>query len=318
MAAMIGRRPSCWFATSCAVFAAALPVRGQNGNGDPVTKTPPRAVDRAVQRTHQRLAEKLDIWEDHSTFENAWLVKSEHFVVRTTVSHGLARDLASGLETMLGHFRTVLGIDFVPPAPLTVFVFPDRAAYNAFGEQHGEHHSSFYGSFHATGHPDQPVAVEWNRNPTLLRMHVTHSVVHQYLHHAFPGTVGNRPAWIEEGLAAYFTSYWNLAWTLQQYLRAKDDARLIALDKVLRDDIAAFATDTDARMLQLAVFFDWLLRLRDDTKSTPGEDGRMRGPFRDYLVAVLEGRDTGDLPFQQLLADREKLAAEFAAVEFPQ
>ncbi len=306
-AAMIRRSPHAWLVRSVCASLALSPVAAQQ-----------RAIDRAVERAHDARTKQLDIWEDHSTFENAWLAETEHFAVRTTASYGLARDLAAGLETMLGHFHSVLGVDFTPPAALPVFVLPDRAAYNAFGEQHGEHHSSFYGSFHASNHPEQPVAVAWDPNPTLLRMHVTHSVVHQYLHRAFPASAGNRPAWVEEGLAAYFTSYWALEWTRQEYLRAKDDARLVSLPRILRDDVAAFSADTEVRMLQLAVLFDWLLRLREDTKSTQGDDGAMRGPFRDYLVAVLEGRDTRDLPFRAVLQDPAKLAADFAAFEFPQ
>lgn len=275
-----------------------------------------RALDRAIARMHAAITADLDIWTDHSTFENAWVGRTKNFTVRTTVSYGLARDIAVGLETMLGHFQRVLGTDFVPSAPLPVYVFPNRAEYNAFGEQHGEHHSSFYGSFHAPGHPEQPVAAEWNENGTLMRMQITHSVVHQYLRAAYPATATSRPVWIEEGLAAYFTHYWNPEWTLTEYLRAKEENRLVPLSTALRDNIAVYGARTDERMLQLAIFFDYLLRLREDTRSAPDENGRMRGPFRDYLIAVLEGRDPADEPFAALLADPARLQREFEAFDF--
>jgi hypothetical protein len=264
---------------------------------------------------HRQLTQKLDVWADHSTFENPWVARSEHFVVRTTKSYGLAADLARGLESMLGHFRHWLAIDFVPNPPLQVWVFATRAEYNAFGEANGEHHSSFYGSFHAAAHAERPVAAEWIDNPTLLRMQVTHSVVHQYLAAAFPGTT--KPAWIDEGLAAFFTSFWDDAWWRAEYDRLKANGQLVPAERLLADGIAAYANDTHSRFVQLGVLFHWLLRWREETRSTPGDDGRQRGPFRDWLVEVLQGRDASNLPVHALLTDRRKLAAEFRAFEFP-
>lgn len=299
-------------ATLLALLAA--PAGAQSG--DQPQSLAKRIVGRAVERMHERVTEKLDVWEDHSTFENAWVATTDHFSVHTTTSYGEGKDIATGLETMLGHFQKVLGTDYVPPKPLPVFILPGRAAYNTFGENHGEAHSSFYGSFHALSHAQRPVAAEWIDNPTLLRMQITHSVVHQYLHEAFPQSVGRRPAWVEEGLAAYFTFYWDTKWTLQQYLRAKDEGRLLDLAKVFLDPIGRYGADTEARFLQLAIFFDYLLRLREDTKSTVGEDGKPTGAFRDYLMATLEGRSPIGQPFAGMLINRQKLAADFLAYDF--
>lgn len=275
-----------------------------------------RVLDRAVKRLHEKLTNKLDVWVDHSNFENAWIATTDHFSVYTTTSYGQGKDIAAGLETMLGHFHNVLGTDYVPPKPLPVFLLPGRAAYNTFGGNHGEHHSSFYGSFHALSHAQRPVAAEWINNPTLLRMQITHSVVHQYLYEAFPSSVGKRTAWLEEGLAAYFTYYWDPKWTLDQYLVARDEGRLLDLGKVLLQPISTYGIDTESRMLQLAIFFDYLLRLREDTKTTIGEDGKPQGAFRDYLIATLEGRSPIALPFARILINREKLAEDFLEYDF--
>lgn len=300
------------------VMASTDATAQTRGNANRPANVSKRVLDRAVKRLHRDLTEELDIWVDRSDFANAWVATTDHFSVRTTKSYGLAKDLASGLETMLGHFRKVLGSDYVPPKPFPVFVLPGRADYNAFGESHGEHHSSFFGSFHALSHAERPVAAEWIDNPTLLRMQITHSVVHQYLHSAFPASVGKRTAWVEEGLAAYFTFYWDPKWTLDQYLLAKKDGRLLDLGKVLLQPISQYGNDTEVRMLQLAIFFDYLLRLREDTKTTIGEDGKPQGAFRDYLIATLEGRSPLALPFSRILINRAKLAQDFLDYDFSQ
>ena len=300
--------------TASAVSAQSKPANGSGpGALHSVSK---RVLERAVDRMHEKLTGRLDIWEDHSSFDNPWIASTDHFSVYTTKSYGQGKDIATGLETMLGHFQKVLGTDYAPPKPLPVFLLPGRAAYNKFGEDHGEHHSSFYGSFHALSHAQRPVAAEWLENPTLLRMQITHSVVHQYLHEAFPASVGKRTAWVEEGLAAYFTFYWDSKWTLAQYLQAKDDGRLLDLDKVLLQPISTYNTDTEARLLQLAIFFDYLLRLRPDTKTVVDEDGKASGAFRDYLIATLQGRSPIGLPFSGLLINRKKLAEDFLDYDF--
>lgn len=313
-------RTSPSFPPLAAAFTCALIASGAPLQASPQDQTPPgatsRALARALDRMHKELTKDLDIWSDHSTFEKAWVGSTKNFRVLTTESYGTAKDIADGLETMLGHFQKVLGTDYVPKKPLPVFIYPDRAQYNAFGETHGENHSSFYGSFHATGHPEQPVAVEWNDNPVLLRMQITHSVVHQYLHEAFPASRGRRTAWLEEGLAAYFTHYWDPAWTLSEYQRNKADGRLIDLERALIDPIGSYGSDTDSRMLQLAVFFDYLLRLREDTKTIENEDGTSTGMFRDYLVGTLNGKMPMTLKFSSVLINRKKLAADFSDYEF--
>jgi hypothetical protein len=296
------------------LLAAAVPLIGAAAIAQQSAGTA-RALDRAVQRLHRELTANLDVWSDHSTWDKAWVARTPHFAVRTTRSYGLALDLARGLETMLAHFQRVLATDFAPPQPLAVFVFPTMADYNAFGNQFGEHHSSFYGSFHAPAHPENPVAVAWNDNATLLRMHVTHSVVHQYLAAAYPGA--QRPPWIEEGLAAYFATFWDYAWSLAEYERIKKDGQLLPLDRLLRDPIANYALDTHTRFVQLGMLFDWLLRFREDSRTTRDDEPEPRAPFRDYLQAILQGRDPTKLPFHAIQLDRQRLAADFRAFEFP-
>jgi hypothetical protein len=273
-------------------------------------------VQRAIDRTHRGICKDLDVWQDHSQWENAWVARTPHFTVRTTKSHALARELGTGLEVMLGHFRDTLGVDHVPAQPFAVFVFATIAEYNAFGNANGQEHSSFYGSFHAVAHAESPVAAVWHENPILLRMQVTHSVVHQWLHSAFPGRT--LPVWLDEGLAAYFTTFWDQAWSLAEYRRLRSEGRLVKLDRILGDGIAAYGLDTHARFVALGQFFHWMLRHRDDTRTSPPGAEPAKAPFRDHVVALLNGTPPLDPAVERLLADRAKLAAEFAAFEFPE
>ena len=294
-------------ASACAALTAQAPDRPH----------PPaaRALDRAVQRMHRSLAPQLDIWTDHSKFENAWVASSEHFTVRTTLSHGLAADVARGLETMLGHIHRTLGIDTAPPRRLPVYVFATRAEYNAFGATNGDQHSSFYGSFYAANHADRPVAAEWSDNPILAQMQITHSVVHQYLREAFPGVA--LPLWLDEGLAAYFASFWDYGWTRAEYKKDREQGRIVPLARVLRAQLQDFALDTTPRMLELAMFCDWLLRYCPETKSTPGADGAPHGAFVDYVRALLRGDDVARAPFRASIADPQALVDAFDAFTFP-
>jgi hypothetical protein len=304
------RNPAAASLAALTLFAGPLPLPAQDR---PTAYA--QALHGAIAAAQARIEPGRSLWQDRSTWDKAWQARSAHFVVRTTSSYANATSLAVGLEEMLGHFQSTLGIDHAPAAPMTVFVLPDVAAYNQFGNQHGEDHSSFYGSFYAPGHPEKAVAAAWDENPVWLRMQVTHSVVHQYLDSAFPGRT--RPVWLEEGLAAYFSIYWDYPWALQEYERLREWNGLPGLPRLLRDGINAYATDTHARMMQLGMLFYWLLRYREDTRtSAPGEEPQ-RAPFRDYMRALLEGRPTDGLPCQALFADPAALDGAMRDFKFP-
>lgn len=289
----------------------AAPATGQ---AEPPASPYLRALQRAVAEAQARAIQDLDVWEDHSSWDSAWEVRTEHFRVRTTRSYGEGMQIALGLENMLEHFQQALGTGFAPQEPLPVFLLPDRAAYNQFGEANGAEHSSFYGSFYADQHADQPVAVAWEANPVWLRMQITHSVVHQYLDRAFSGSP---PAWVDEGLAAYFSIYWAYPWAVTELERLKGDGELLPLSRLLSDPLPSYTQKTNTRFLQLGMLFYYLLRFRDDTRTTLPREAEQRAPFRDYLTAVLQGRDPSSLPVHSLLQDTGTLEKEFLAYQFP-
>ena len=273
----------------------------------------PTALQRAMRAALAKAADKLrattDLHEDHDSMDKAWEVKTQRFLVRTTHSHGLAENHATGLEAMLDSVRTTLGTDRQPGRQLPILVFPTIEEYNAFGAQASEH-SSFYASYFDLQHADRPVAAAFERNPTMLRMQITHSMVHQYLADAFPQA--KLPTWVDEGLAAHFALWWDYNWGLGELERLRADGKLPRLATLLRDDLPAYKNDPHPRFVTLGMLFYWLLRYREDTATTAE-----RAPFRDHLLGLLRGDEGRDLPCSKILADVTKLDADFRAFAFP-
>jgi hypothetical protein len=272
------------------------------------------ALDRALRRTGEEIARTTELFEDHSTWEKAWLAESDHYTVRTIDSWFLANDLATGLDVMRGHFCETLALPETPAGRARVDLVPDIATYNRLGANYDQH-SSFYGSFFADKEAEPAVVAALDSNPTLLRMQITHSALHQFLAAEFPGRAP--PTWINEGLAAYFSIWWDYGWGLTEFERMRDAGNLIALPRLLREDVAAYATRPQTHMMELGMLFYYLLRFRDDTRTTTPDESEQRGPFRDYLLATLRGQNTAKLPMTALLADLQKLDTEFCAFKFP-
>ena len=113
------------------------------------------ALDSAIARTRTAIQKTTDLYEDHSNWADPWIARSKHFEVRTVKTYAEASNIAYGLDRMLGYFQQALGIDYVPPEPIRVFVYPDDLQYNAIGDTHAEH-SSFYGSFYANQATEPP------------------------------------------------------------------------------------------------------------------------------------------------------------------
>lgn len=290
------------------VFGAVIACTGLAAQTPAAATNTQRLLQRANELAEARMHSKLAVWTDHSTWEKAWVVHSAHFAVRTTRSYGFGLDIAAGLEAMLKNFQSTLATDFAPDQPMQVQIHPDVAAYNAFGATNGDAHSSFYGSFYAPRLPEKPVAVAWDDNTTLLRMQTTHSVLHQYLGALHPNApVAN---WVHEGLAAYFSIYWDYSWGLGEFERLKAGGNLVPLAQLVNEPLTAY---DHPRLMELGMLFYWLLRYRDDTRSVDATNA----PFRDFVNAILAGRDPSALPFAKLLADPAALDKDFRAFDFP-
>jgi hypothetical protein len=272
-----------------------------------------RALETALTRAQAQLENSFSLWEDHSTWENPWREASRYYEVTTTESRFAALDIAEGLDGMLGHFQTVLGTRYAPAQPFQVYVLPDVAGYNDFGEEHGEEHSSLYASFYAEGHPQSPVATIQSGNGTLLRMWITHGAVHQFLDRAYSG----EPApWLEEGLASYFATYWAYPWCVEQLQQIVADGRFVPLRQLLTEPLAQYAEDADARFIELGMLFNYLLHLREDSRSYEEDGVTVPGPFAEYIRVTLAGQDSTGMAAYQLLTGRlDEIEAELKRPE---
>lgn len=270
-----------------------------------------RAIRGAIERAQAELEGVTDLWEDHSTWENAWEVQSGSYLVRTTHSRRLGLDVGGSLEVMLAEFSNILNPDFKARTPFPVFILPVLSQYNQFGDDFGEHHSSIYGSFFAADHEERPVAVLYDENRTLLLMYATHSALHQFIDRSFSR---NPPTWISEGLASYFAIRWAYAWGVSQLQGLIDGNRFIPLAQLRDASLEQYAENAHARFMELGMLFYYLLHFREDTRMTQEREGA----FAEYLRAVLGGSNHTQLPFHDLATRRiGELEADFKAFSFP-
>ena len=312
MACWTGRNPTRPMLLSA--LSVCLAFAPSAYSGMPSAELYGRTVARALASAQIELLGEIDLWEDHSRWENAWEVASEHYRVQTTHSRYLAASLAEGMETMLGHFQSVLGTDWAPSTPVEIWVFPTLAEYNQFGNANGAQHSSMYGSFHATQHGQQPVATMYTANPTLLRMWITHAAVHQFVSGAFPATPSTA---ISEGLASYFSLYWDPAYAASEHDRVAKGSLFIPLRQLLADPLQSYVQNADDRFMELGTLFSYLLHHREDTRLGPDNEG-FGGSFAAYLRAVLNGRNVTGMPFDDMLAhDLDELEESYRTFAFP-
>lgn len=284
-----------------------------NASSDAQSDSPyDRAVKGAIDRNQRSLQAGKDIWEDHSSWDNAWQVRSDHYIVRTTHSRKLGRDMGERLDMMLEEFKYVLYPEFTVDEPFQIFLCPTLAVYNQYGEEFGEHHSSLYGSFYAAGHEQRPVIVLYDDNETLLTMFTTHSAFHQFRDRAFSRTP---PTWIEEGLASYYAYRWAYTWGVSQVRELVNNRRFIPLSQAVEIGIDQYGGATSVYFTELGMLFYYLLNFREDTMMTEDQDGACA----TYLRTLLRGGATSSLPFHALVTENlSQLEGDFKSCPFPE
>lgn len=272
-----------------------------------------RALTRALDAAQADLLAGIQLWKDHSRWEDPWVAESEHYTVRTTASYALGAKIAADLEFMFGEFQRLLATPFEPPERFKVWIFPSLDDFNTFGGN-AEEHSSMYGGYFAVQAPERPVAAYYTSDLTQLGMFVTHGAAHQFMENAFSG---QPPVWISEGLASYFALYWDtgMARATRQLERLKSSG-FVPLERLTRAPIQDYLSGAEIRFVELGMLFHYLLNLREDTKIGVGDDPSS-GPFLEYVRSVLRGRNISQLDLAPLLAeDIDVLEEDFKAFDF--
>lgn len=258
-----------------------------------------RTMAAAAERAQADLMQSTLLWEDHSTWEDPWRVQTQHYEVAIAGSRLAGLELAHGLETMLGHFQDVTGFELATKGRFIINVFPDIDRYNAFGESAGAEHSSFYASFFAPADLAQPVSTFATSSMGRQLIWTTHGATHQFL-----ASVGSAqvPAWIDEGLASFFSLYWSYAWGVAELRLIFASGTFVPFSQLLTDSISDFTDRPEARLIELGMLFNYLLLFRPDTRTVLDEDGEVvSAPFLEYLRGRLRGQDMGGHPVHALL-----------------
>lgn len=281
-----------------------------------------RVMERAQELAQARLLRGLDFVVDRTSWETAWEVRSQHYVVRTNHSWALGDAIARGLDWQLGRLQELLGTEWEPTEPLRVWIFPSNAEYNQFGDDGGaDEHSSFYGSYFATHAPGPLVAVQYD--PNYVGMYAAHSAVHQFVQSAFGRPL---PLWISEGLAHYFAFEWVRGafpeWAPGEHERLR--ARYPRLRELLGDNNLGSYLDlnnptrTTARLTSLAMLFRYLLEELPQTARPASGEEEPEASFAEFLRAVVRNRNTDRTGFARLYQqDAQLIEQDFRDYDFP-
>lgn len=273
-----------------------------------------RSVEKALDRAREELEGSLQLFVDHSRWEDPWIVEAGSFRVRSTENWLFANQAALNLQTMLGHFEELLDQPFPQDEVRNVYVFPDRDGYNDFGGGHG-YHSSIYGSFYADTDAAQPIASYYHPNATLSGMWLTHAAGHMYISRL---AARELPTWMEEGLASYFAYwFWAYDYGVEELARLQENGRFVPLPRLLGTDLDNYPPEeAEGRFLELGMLFAYLIHHCEETKS-PLNPVR-EGSFVEYLRKAIRGERLTRHPFHEILNGAlPELDQDFRAFEFP-
>jgi hypothetical protein len=274
-----------------------------------------RALRDAIERAQRNLERRLELFEDHSTWENAWVVTSPHYTVRNTTSRYFGVRTAEQLETDLAAFRETLLSDWTPSGTFHVYVFPTLEDYRAYSSENGLDHSAFYGSYYPRTVPELPVVTYQYPNRTQLQMWITHTAFHQFLDCAYDRSL---PTWMGEGLASYFALRPNYRWAAGEYHRHVERGTLIPLPELLATPLSGYTDRPGQRVLQLGLFFVFLFEHYEPTRTLRRGGEVWHAPLSEYLDALLTADDFEYHPLHRMMTEGlDAVAMDFAAFEFP-
>lgn len=274
-----------------------------------------QVVGRALERVQAELLSAADFDVDHSTWDDPWVVATEHYEVRTTKSYAQARTIADSSEFLRGEFVKLLGEGSADSDRRPIWVLPSIGEYNRFGEQNGAEHSSMLGSFYADRHAERPIVSYENGNATQVGMWVTHSAVHEFLAQQFGP---QRLLWVEEGLASYFALFWSWSYGAQELERLEQSPSFIPLSRLLSEEpLQSYLQRPHERLIELGMLFHFLLNSCEATKNGAAGDPAT-GPFQEFLRAAVRGENVSQTEFWLTFVEGSALLeAEFKDHPFP-
>ena len=266
-----------------------------------------RVLERGLARAEAELVAGLDLVETRPTWENPWIVRSEFYEVRCTASRFVTTKIGRDLDFMAREFGKLLGVEVQPQQPFQIWIHPTIELYNQDANAgNADEHSSFFGSYYAGDRSGRYVSTYYEPNLTLLGMHATHSACHQFVASTFETEL---PTWVSEGLASYFTLFWDWNWGLERFRRQAGGAGWISLERLTASGLSDYLPNGDSRLIELGVLFHYLLHYREETR-IPGEgDAAPVASFREYLRAVVTGGDADETDFRYWLEDQGGVAA---------
>ncbi|MEW6741273.1 MAG: hypothetical protein AB1486_00820 [Planctomycetota bacterium] len=281
---------------------------------DPAAGAYGTTLRRALERAQADLERSTDLASPPVSWERAYEVRSAHYLVRTTRSALLGRRIANDLELMYEAFVKFFGTEPPSGTQFEVDIFPDLAAYNAFGEQFGDLHSSRYGSFFATTAPTPCIATYDPANLGLLREWVTHSAVHQFLPACFRV---EPPVWMSEGLASCFAQSWAYEYYAARYLELVNTERFLPLTQLIGENLDNY---DDRRFLEIGILFGYLIDYHESTCVVldPISDEVVEAPFRDMLRRLLRGESVqSDPSYRVIRYPTQEFEDSFKSFELP-
>jgi len=277
-----------------------------------------QAWEGAIQASQRRLERGpgRDLWSDHSSWKDPFRARTDSYQVSAVHSGRAAMEVADALQAMLPFYQADLGREYVPWGPRPVRLLPGIQQYNAFGNEYAGAESSVLGAFWATQAPGRPIAAVAHSSLLLTKIETTHVAALQWLDEAFPNTPDT---WVRRGLASYFSLYyWDFRWAVNKLRSYQEAGRCVPLRTLLGEDLESYMEDPDVRFTQLGVLFAYLLKYREDTRSSLDEKNNvLPGPFAEYLRIHLEGGDPRQHPLHtSLIRDLDRLERELVAFDF--
>lgn len=156
--------------------------------------------------------------EYHSSWDNAWEIDSEHYMLITNKDYDYAIDAIKKAEKTYAELAKFFNDEpQLYGDKLYIYMFKNRDEYNQFGKdntgQEEGHRQSVFGGFYAAGHPDTPAAInsEYDESTKFdwTEPNLYHTLTLQYIAEVQPNITS---AWLRESIVSYFQRFAFYQW----------------------------------------------------------------------------------------------------------